>query len=156
MTSTQTHSGSPPGHVEPKKSAAAIIVSGEKDPRVLMVRRNDKLRFMGGHHAFPGGRIDADEGTAHVVGAPDPDDAAAIHALAREIFEETGLLIARGTLPGEAERIEARRKLLENEKGFDGFLARHALALHSEDFLPAGLWITTKGSPIRFHSRYFL
>ena len=51
--------------VEPRK-AAVCIVSNEAGA-VLMGRRNTSLRFMPGHHVFPVGRINKDEGTAHVV-----------------------------------------------------------------------------------------
>ena len=42
--------------VEPKKAAACIIMNEEGS--VLLGRRNPSLRFMAGHHVFPGGRID--------------------------------------------------------------------------------------------------
>lgn len=141
---------------EPRKAAAGIILTDESDPRVLLVRRSDKLRFMAGHHAFPGGRIDDNEGSEHVIDAPSADEAPAIHAVAREIFEETGILCARGKFPGVEEIRRARRAMLAEEESFDQILARLSMTIHAEDFEPAGLWITPKISPIRFHTRYYL
>src|SRR5947209_1912533 len=63
-------------------------------PEVYVVRRSDQLRFFGGYHAFPGGRLapeDAEVPVAGVASAVDPRRAAA----ARELFEETGVLVAR-------------------------------------------------------------
>ena len=151
-----------PAEAEPRKAAAAIILSAEPEPRVLMVRRSDRLRFMAGHHAFPGGRIDDSEGSARVAGAPDDDEAAAIHALAREVFEETGILLARPVggaaraLAAPAELREARVALLAGAQTFDSILERFGAEIDAAKFIPAGLWITPKGGPIRFHTRYYL
>lgn len=142
--------------VEPKKAAAGILVSTEPETQILLVRRSDKLRFMGGHHAFPGGRIDDTESTANVVGAADRDEAAAIHAVAREIFEETGLLCARGGTLDAASIKKARHAMLGGDDHFDDILQRFGMQIHAEDYEPAGLWITPKLSPIRFHTRYYL
>lgn len=141
---------------EPRKAAAGIILHGDVDPRVLLVRRSDQLRFMAGHHAFPGGRIDDTEGVAHVLNAPDADEASAIHALAREIFEETGLLFARGEIPSRLVLRPLREALLAGTDNLDAILDRLGLKIDANDFIPAGLWITPKGGPIRFHTRYYL
>ncbi len=142
--------------VQPKQSAAGVILSNEPTPRVLMIRRHEKLRFMGGHHAFPGGRIDDHDSSHRVVNAPSEDEARAIHALAREIFEETGMLAVRGALPARDEIQKSRRALLAEAESFDAILDRFGLTIDASEFIPAGLWITPKGSPIRFHSRYYL
>ncbi len=79
--------------VEPIKAAVGIILTNEPEPRVLLARRSQALRFMAGYHVFPGGRIDDEEPTAPVINALDTTEARAVHAVAREIFEETGLLV---------------------------------------------------------------
>jgi glyoxylase-like metal-dependent hydrolase (beta-lactamase superfamily II)/8-oxo-dGTP pyrophosphatase MutT (NUDIX family) len=79
---------------------------------VFWVRRGEPLRFAGGFHAFPGGRLDPADAAIPVRGAA--AEAAAILACAcRELFEETGVLLARGAerVPGPA-REAARRALL--------------------------------------------
>ena len=63
-------------------AASVLLARSLGSPEVFVVRRTEKLRFMGGFHAFPGGRIfpgDADQRVAAV----------------RELFEETGVLLAR-------------------------------------------------------------
>ncbi len=141
---------------EPRKAAAAIILDDARRDELLLVRRSDKLRFMGGYHAFPGGSIHDAEGAAHITGAEDAETAAAIHALVREVFEETGLLLGVERAPSADILRQARRAVLGEESAFDVFLRRHALRIDARRFEPAGLWITPRMSPIRFHTRYFL
>ena len=140
--------------VEPKKAAVCIIFrpAGE----VLMGRRNDSLRFMAGHHVFPGGRINEDEGTDHVRDIGDLDHAVAVKAAAREAFEETGLLLTAGKLPEREASRRAREDLLAGRTTFDGVLAEFGLEVIAKDFMPAGTWVTPEPSPIRFDTRYFL
>jgi glyoxylase-like metal-dependent hydrolase (beta-lactamase superfamily II)/8-oxo-dGTP pyrophosphatase MutT (NUDIX family) len=141
---------------EPRTAAACILVRGDAQVEVLLARRNPALKFMGGHHVFPGGRMHEGESASRVAHAPDADLANAIQAAAREVFEETGLLCVRGPLPpGDLVR-QARRRLLNEELNFTDFLERHALAIDADDFEPAGDWLTPPFVPIRFQTRYFL
>lgn len=162
--------------VQPRHAAAAIVMTDEPTPRVLMIKRSDKMRFMAGHHAFPGGRVDDDEGTRHVLGAEnltgvstltgggttaplpgEPDDAVALHALVREVFEETGVLLTEGAkaIPKDAMR-DARRAILVDETKFDDFLEAHGHTINAGLFHHAGTWVTPPNVPIRFNTRYFL
>ena len=53
----------------PKDAAAIILLRQNTDPanpEVYWVKRSDKLAFLGGFHAFPGGQIDPDD--AEVAG----------------------------------------------------------------------------------------
>ena len=75
-----------------------------------MARRNLSMRFMAGQHVFPGGRIDEDERTARVVGDLERSHARAMHAAARETFEETGIPTVRGPLPAVGDVEVARRE----------------------------------------------
>ncbi len=36
--------------VVPRFAAAAIVMTDEADPRALMIKRSDRMRFMAGHH----------------------------------------------------------------------------------------------------------
>ncbi|MBI2826980.1 MAG: MBL fold metallo-hydrolase [Planctomycetia bacterium] len=141
---------------EPRTAAACILVRGDAEPEVLLARRNPALRFMGGHHVFPGGRLQEGESVSCVASATDEGHARAIQAAAREIFEETGLLCARGALPSSELARQARHRLLQGELNFSDFLARHALSIDADDFEPAGEWLTPSFAPIRFATRYFL
>src|SRR5690348_14479288 len=127
----------------PKPPAlAATVVLHRRAPalEVFWVQRSDQLQFLGGFHAFPGGRADRNDAATKVEGA-EGEAATLIAAAAREVFEETGVLLARGArrVPVEA-RDEARRKLLAGEGVFADFLGQHALVLDARDFVPAGRW----------------
>src|SRR5205814_401483 len=119
---------------EPKTAAACILVRGGAQPEVLLARRNSALRFMGGHHVFPGGRMQEGESVGCVSNATDIDHARAIQAAVREVFEETGLLCVRGAIPESELLRQARHRLLKEEMNFTDLLARHALSIDADDF----------------------
>jgi 8-oxo-dGTP pyrophosphatase MutT (NUDIX family) len=88
--------------VPPPPIPAATVVllrDGAAGLEALLVQRNSKLAFAGGHWVFPGGRVDADD---HPT-TPDPgarrsppvdlDEARARTAAVRETHEEAGLVI---------------------------------------------------------------
>ncbi|MBX9788574.1 MAG: NUDIX hydrolase [Pirellulales bacterium] len=109
---------------EPKTAAACILVRGDGEPKVLLAKRNPALRFMGGHHVFPGGRIKQDESVRRVANATNEVVARAIQAATREVFEETGLLCVRGALPPREQLQQARRDLLKESATFNDLLAQ--------------------------------
>lgn len=140
---------------EPRKAAAAIVFCPERG-EVLMARRNKATRFMGGHHVFPGGSVDSNDSIDCVENASDPETARAIVAAAREVFEETGILLTRGGAPSRDEAPALRRQLERSEISFAACLDAWGATLDANDFEFAGLWITPPISPIRFHTHYFL
>jgi ribonuclease/clavin/mitogillin len=141
---------------EPRLAAACVVVRGGTQPEVLLARRSPALRFMAKHHVFPGGRIQPEEDASGVAHAAHPAEARAIHAAAREVFEETGLLCVRGNLPSPDIVREARGRVIREELRFADFLAQHNLSLDADDFEAAGEWLTPEFVPIRFATRYFL
>src|ERR1051326_3754794 len=61
----------------PKDAAAIILLRQDTDaanPEVFWVQRSDKLAFLGGFHAFPGGQIDASDAEIEVKNSPNPQD----------------------------------------------------------------------------------
>src|SRR6266545_3653622 len=105
----QTSTGSIP------KDAAAVILlrhnTNPYDPEVFLVRRSEKLAFLGGFHAFPGGQFDSTDAETPVENCADADTRVAISCAARELFEETQVLVARG---GEALTQGQRASLLDD------------------------------------------
>jgi 8-oxo-dGTP pyrophosphatase MutT (NUDIX family) len=77
--------------------AATVVLlrDGTAGIEVLMMRRNAKLAFAGGHWVFPGGRIDPDDFAPGDADRDDPDVllAAARRAAVREAAEEAGLAV---------------------------------------------------------------
>jgi len=75
----------PTSDVPALPAATVVLLREARDaPEVLLLRRSSKLAFHGGAWVFPGGRVDAGEGT----GEP-----GARIAAAREVREEAGLEI---------------------------------------------------------------
>src|SRR6266481_6216512 len=86
----------------PKDAAAVILLrrnTNHQNPEIFLVKRSETLAFLGGFHAFPGGRFDPADATVPVQNCSEADTATAISCAERELFEETQVLVARG---GEA------------------------------------------------------
>src|SRR5437667_2949802 len=84
----------------PKDAAAVILLrhnTDPDDPEVFLVRRSEKLAFLGGYYAFPGGQREASDAETLVENCDDQERAAMISCAAREMFEETRVLLARGS-----------------------------------------------------------
>jgi glyoxylase-like metal-dependent hydrolase (beta-lactamase superfamily II)/8-oxo-dGTP pyrophosphatase MutT (NUDIX family) len=144
----------------PRDAAAVILLrhrTDPSDPQVYWVRRSEKLAFLGGFQAFPGGQLDASDAETRVENCADAETAAMIACAARELFEELGVLVARG-----AERLTKgqRASLLDDlESGrmpFPKLLEHYGLHLDASDFTFAGRWVTPPFSPRRFDTWFFL
>lgn len=72
--------------------AAVVVLVREQGgvTEVYLVRRSERLAFLGGFWAFPGGRLEAEDTERQVTGASG-ERAARIAAAARELAEETGV-----------------------------------------------------------------
>src|SRR5215207_5433783 len=101
--------------VTPKDAAAVILLDRPDDPLVYWVRRHPRMAFQGNFQAFPGGqREEADAAVVVRGGGTDPRADAMRVAAARELFEETGVLVARGAERLDAaETAEMRRRLVD-------------------------------------------
>ena len=80
----------------PKDAAAIILLREPEDPRLFWVKRDPKLAFMGGYHAFPGGQTDKADALLSVGGCAPGEESTMRACAIRELFEETGVLLARG------------------------------------------------------------
>ena len=144
----------------PKDAAAVILIRQDTDPNnpeVFWVKRSDKLAFLGGFHAFPGGQIDTDDASVQVRNAPNPETSAMISGAARELFEELGVLAARG---GETLTKGQRASLLDDlESGrmsWPALLDHYNLYLDATDFTYVGRWVTPPFNARRFDTWFFL
>ncbi len=145
----------PPPRTRP---AAAVILwrDGPEGREVFWVRRGEGLRFAGGFHAFPGGRVDDDDQRVPVPGLSG-DEAAHVAAACRELFEEAGVLLAHGAERLQpSQRDEARHALLDGRVGFADLLFQEGLALDPALLSPAGRWVTPAFFPVRFDAWFYL
>ena len=145
----------PPPPSEPRVASAVILWrDGRRGREIFWVKRG-ALRFAGGFYAFPGGRLDEADRRVPIPGLAG-DEAALAACAAREIFEETGVLLARGPRLAPEERAAARRGLLDGSLAFADFLARSRLAVDAARLQPAGRWITPPQFPLRYDAHVFL
>ncbi|HVQ38843.1 MAG TPA: MBL fold metallo-hydrolase [Pyrinomonadaceae bacterium] len=144
----------------PKDAAAVILLQPNpslNDPEVFLVKRSEKLAFLGGYHAFPGGQFDPGDATVSVRNCDDAETATAISCAARELFEETQVLVARG---GEALTQGQRASLLDDldskRMSWPALLTHYDLHLDADDFTFVGRWVTPPFSARRFDTWFFL
>jgi ribonuclease/clavin/mitogillin len=146
--------------VRPKDAAAIILIRPEtdpNDPEVYWVKRSTKLAFLGGYLAFPGGQRENSDAEVEVDNCDDAETAAMISCAAREMFEETGILLARGS---QTLTIGQRASLWDDldskRTGWPDLLQLYGLHLDAHDFTFAGRWVTPPFAPRRFDTWFFL
>lgn len=147
---------------------------------VYMIRRQKSMKFLGGYYAFPGGKVDADDGAPELLARArglTPEDAertlpggdrpalAYWVTAARELLEETGLLVAchddgrplDARAPAAADTIDRVRKaLMAGEASLAALLGGEGWYLDLAPFRYLSHFITPTSSPIRFTARFFL
>ncbi len=139
------------------EAASVLLARGPGSPELFVVRRSEQLRFFGGYVAFPGGKVSAGDGDVPCLPArPDVRRAAA----ARELFEETGVLVARrpdGSFPEPGPDWPAlRRDLHDDRVSFPVLLGRLGLCLRADDWAEVGNLVTPDFSPFRFDTSFFV
>src|SRR5262245_46380817 len=100
--------------VTPKDAAAMILLRDAHDPRVFLVKRARTLAFMANYYAFPGGQRDPGDAEIPVLNGDGGDDVMRVAAI-RELFEETGVLVARGVEKLTPEKLTAMRRELASD-----------------------------------------
>lgn len=144
----------------PKDAAVVILLrdnTDAADPEVYWVRRNERMAFQGGFHAFPGGQREAPDAETRVDNCEDDERAAMISCAARELFEEIGVLVARGgKMLTKGQRASLLDDLESGRMTFPQLLAHYGLHLDASDFTFAGRWVTPPFSPRRFDTWFFM
>ncbi len=144
----------------PKDAAAVILLRPETDPNnpeVFWAKRSTKLTFLGGLYAFSGGQKEASDVEARVSNCDDHERAAMISCAARELFEEVGVLLARGS---QTLTVGQRASLLDDLESkrvsWPELLRHYGLHLDATDFTFVGRWVTPPFAPRRFDTWFFL
>lgn len=158
--------------VTPRLAATTLIVrDGPPGLEVLMVRRSLQASFMPGAYVFPGGAVDAADGSAAHTGRLDetadrlaervgrvtqvgPQALAFTVAALRECFEECGLWLGA---PAEAAvDFAALRARLHGGAVLAELAAEAGLALATSTLQPWSRWVTPVGIPKRFDTLFFV
>jgi 8-oxo-dGTP pyrophosphatase MutT (NUDIX family) len=146
--------------VAPARPASTVVLLRPSPSRfdVFLVRRHDKVAFMGGAYVFPGGRVDEADRTF--------GEAHAFHAAAiRELFEEAGILLARPRSaeainfqnPETAVRFSAyRRALAQGTTSLREVMDREELVPDLDALQLFAHWITPEIEIKRFDTRFFV
>src|SRR5438105_2135095 len=146
-------------------AASVILFRSRHSSELLVVRRSPSLRFFGGFLAFPGGKtspLDVDLPVQSLDrDRPVPQtQATRIIAAARELFEETGVLLARNSdnsFPISGAQLTSSRRELTNQKiTFRELLSSHRLSIYQADFVQLGNVVTPPFAPIRYDTTFFL
>ena len=161
-----------PAAVPIQLAATVIVVDDRPGLEVLCLRRRAGSEFVGGMTVFPGGGIDDDDADPRYEGrisGRTADEAnrrlrlergalAYWVAVARETFEEVGVLLARarrGTaLPPEA--LLQRHAVDAGQRTLLDVLEQHDLELDLGAVYDIGRWITPVGAPRRYDTRFFV
>ena len=153
--------------------------SGGTTLEVLMVRRNLRSDFVGGAYVFPGGAVDlldggaeaeslsagrSDAGASTLLGVESGGLAYWV-AVVRETFEEAGLLLAEreggpdllaGDPEEEARFAGARAAVNAGTLRFLDLCREERLQLGVSDIHYFAHWITPRGAPRRYDTRFFV
>ena len=163
--------------VEPRPAATIILLrDAAGGPEAFMLQRTPTAVFLPGAYVFPGGALDASDrdarALARVRGLDDEQASAQLHvprgglshwlAVARECFEEAGILIATDAsgAPIDARRVAAladwREPLNAGTRAFAELLEQEDLYVPAAEIVYFSHWITAAGRPRRFNTRFFV
>ena len=153
------------------RPAATVVLVRPGDPFEVYVLRRASTMVFGGLHAFPGGGVDPSDRPETVrtdwsarLGVLGEQARAIVGAAARELFEETGVLLAGpahrpdrsvgdvSTPDWEADRLAVATR----ERTMSDLLARRGLRLRDDLLLPWARWITPEFEPRRFDTWFFV
>jgi len=157
----------------PALPSATIVLlrDGPGGPEMLLVRRRAGDAF-GDSYAFPGGVVDADESAAREFcgGLTTAEANAALQvpvngldyysSAIRELFEETGVLLARaasGEWAGANPAFrELRKQVDEGVLAWAEFLRKHDLVMACDALHYFAHWETPLRAPKRWSARFFV
>jgi len=147
-----------------------MLRDSQRGPEVLMVRRRAGDAF-GESYTFPGGILDADESLArNYCDGVSADEANALlnvpdggldyfSAVIRELFEETGILLARkgNEWPTVSTLLQALRKNVDQATlAWPDFLHEQGLRMACDAVHYFAYWETPRSLPKRWSTRFFL
>ncbi|NHI91025.1 MAG: hypothetical protein EAX96_00895 [Candidatus Lokiarchaeota archaeon] len=171
--------------VKPKLAASVILLRNiPPNSEILMIKRHKNMKFLGGFHAFPGGKMEFDDQVLNDINYFENNfsnesrrffqienkdiETKLIHALyitaIRELFEEVGVLLVTNEedqlinleiINNLNKIIELRKKLLTKESKFSQILNDNKLKPIYHHLKPFKHFITPEISPIRYDTYFF-
>ena len=172
--------------VTPRYAATVMLVRGSRRRqagegqvdvdalRVFMLRRASTMAFAPDAVVFPGGTVDARDSDrslpwagpsaqewAQRMGCHQATARRVVVAAAREVFEETGVLLAgpnAGSVLGDLRGggwAGERDRLASHEESFAGMLIRRELVLRTDLMGLRSHWLTPEFEPKRYDTFFF-
>lgn len=170
--------------VRPRFASTVVLVRPDKNDgfEVLLTRRPEEMRFLGGFYVFPGGTVHVSDYSAPILqrcrgisgqqarrmlGSHYEPDEALGHwvAVVRELFEEVGVLLCvdeNGTAidvgdPPVKKRIEhARQAIVREQLDFGDFLDAENLFCDLTKTNYFDHWVTPEIYSMRFDTRFYI
>ena len=162
----------------PPLDAATVILlrDSAEGLQVLLMRRHQASKVLGGAYVFPGGKLDADDHHPELIARlgqspaqlqqrlnePElaPERAAALFmAASREAFEESGVLLCQSAAGADAAQVSALQQALAQGLSWGAALQSLALQVQAEALVPWSRWITPRQASVtnkRFDTRFFV
>lgn len=150
------------------RPSSTVVLAREAtgEPEIFMVRRHEKSSF-GAAYAFPGGVVDPDDADVRRycsgLNAEDADARLGVQgagldfysAAIRELFEETGVLLA--DVAGLDENLATvRAGLNDSSDSWADFVQRNELQLECSSLHYISHWVTPDLRPKRYSTRFFV
>lgn len=169
----------PTSDVPPPRDAASLILlrDGQDGLEVLLLRRHEQSKVLGGMYVFPGGKLDAADSSPAALATLD-QDAAALHqrlgepdltpalaaglhlAALRESHEEAGVLLALSADGDSVARWSTPLAAAVREgMPLADAMTRLGLRWDTRAVLPWSRWVTPRQPAVgshRFDTRFFL
>jgi 8-oxo-dGTP pyrophosphatase MutT (NUDIX family) len=130
--------------VTPRPAATVLLVRDANPWELLLIHRPGGADFAPGAYVFPGG-------TVHENDRAWDDEIRG--AAVREVFEEVGILLARGATDAHCVRV---REMIEAGSSFGRALGELGLAPSFDELVMFARWITPAQLRRRYDTRFFL
>lgn len=167
--------------VAPRLSSTVMLLRERAHPQdgssfaVFVQQRASSMAFVPDAVVFPGGSFDAMDDTCEIpwegplpsrwaqrMGCSEDTARRAFVTAAREVFEESGVLLARRkdgsellNLAGSEELQSARSLLAGHKLAFGQLLSDMGLVLWTDLFCPCAHWVTPPSEPRRYSTFFF-
>jgi 8-oxo-dGTP pyrophosphatase MutT (NUDIX family) len=149
----------------PGKTSGKRVPDPATGTEVFMLRRNRSAGFVPGAWVFAGGRVDAADAAVSLWSGdtvPSNPSPGFWMAAVRELFEETGVLLARDVrgefAPDASHEVVAswREKLLEDECTLADVLSGLDARIAADRIVHFAHWITPVAEPRRYDTHFFV
>lgn len=166
---TEPETEQPPAVAVRDAATVVLLRDGADGLEVWMLVRVREMAFAGGMAVFPGGRVeeadsalqflegDAVGRAAARFGCDDSTAHALLGAALREVFEETGVLMAELLMGEPPVDLSGQRAELEaGRRSFGDLLAAAGVVLDPNRLRPWARWVTPAGHARRYDTRFFV